>query len=96
MPSGRTLWDELCLRYQRGVDWVRDARRQWSDLAGSIDPETHAAVSARLRTQEQDAVRWRDACLLYFQTFSKRPFPDGVEAPRHSLAELKTSDPLAK
>ncbi len=29
MSSGRTLWDELALQYQRGVNWVRDARRQW-------------------------------------------------------------------
>ncbi|MCP5533945.1 MAG: hypothetical protein H7A49_11705 [Akkermansiaceae bacterium] len=65
-------------------------------LAGAIDPETHAAVSARLAIQEQDAIRWHDACLLYFQTFSKRPFPDDVEAPRQSLTELKASDPLAR
>ena len=26
-------------------------------LAGAIDPETHAAVSARLAIQEQDAIR---------------------------------------
>jgi alpha-glucuronidase len=29
--------------------------------------------------QEQDAREWRDACLLYFQQFSKRPLPEGVE-----------------
>ncbi|MCB1133954.1 MAG: hypothetical protein KDN05_22740, partial [Verrucomicrobiae bacterium] len=50
----------------------------------------------RLAIQEQDAIRWHDACLLYFQTFSKRPFPDDVEAPRQSLTELKASDPLAR
>ncbi|MCB1129846.1 MAG: hypothetical protein KDN05_01880 [Verrucomicrobiae bacterium] len=67
-----------------------------ASLAGAIDPETHAAVSTRLAIQKQDALRWHDACLLYFQTFSKRPFPDGVETPRHSLTELKANDPLAK
>jgi alpha-glucuronidase len=89
MKSGRTLWDELCVRYQRGVDWTRDARRAWASLAGDIDAERHEAVAAKLVIQEADAIRWRDACLLYFQTFAKRPFPDGVEPARHTLEELK-------
>ncbi|HJQ31098.1 MAG TPA: alpha-glucuronidase family glycosyl hydrolase [Pyrinomonadaceae bacterium] len=87
MRSGRTLWDELALRYQRGVDWVRAARKSWDSLAGVIDAERHAAVARKLEIQERDAVWWRDACLLYFQTFSKRPLPPGVEKPQKTLAE---------
>ncbi|HEV2764222.1 MAG TPA: alpha-glucuronidase family glycosyl hydrolase [Pyrinomonadaceae bacterium] len=85
--SGRTLWDELALRYQRGVDRVRAARKEWGALSGAVDPERHEAVRRKLEIQERDAVAWRDACLLYFQTFSKRPLPAGVEPPRRSLAE---------
>jgi alpha-glucuronidase len=92
--SGRTLWDEMALRYQRGVDWVRGARRAWASLAGSIDAERHAAVARKLETQERDAVWWRDACLLYFQTFSKRPLPAGVERPRHTLGEYEAKSLL--
>ena len=40
----------------------------------------------RLARQEQDARDWRDGCLLYFQTFSQRPLPAGVEPPAHDLA----------
>jgi alpha-glucuronidase len=87
LRSGRTLWNELALHYQRGVDWVRAARRSWDSLAGVIDAERHAAVARKLEIQERDAVWWRDACLLYFQTFSKRPLPAGVERPRKTLAE---------
>ncbi len=29
MKSGKTLWDELALHYQRGVDWVRLTRKKW-------------------------------------------------------------------
>jgi alpha-glucuronidase len=89
MRSGKTLWDELALHYQRGVDWVRLTRRKWDSLAHVIDPERHAAVSQKLEIQERDAVWWRDACLLYFQQFSKRPLPAGVERPAHTLAEYK-------
>lgn len=92
MRSGRTLWDELCLRYQRGVDWTVKTRQDWAALAGKIDPARHAAVAEKLAIQEHDAKWWRDACLLYFQTFSKRPFPDGVEKPQRTLVEIKALD----
>lgn len=85
VKSNRTLWDELCLRYQQGVDEVRAMQRMWSGLADRIDAERFANVQQRLVRQERDACEWRDACLLYFQQFSKRPLPAGVEPPAHSL-----------
>jgi alpha-glucuronidase len=66
---------------------MRRARERWDALAGAIDPERHTAVAQKLALQERDAVWWRDACLLYFQTFSKRPLPAGVEKPQHTLQE---------
>ena len=89
MKSGRTLWDDLAVNYQAGVDWVRATRTAWAKLAGTIDPERHAAISQKLAIQERDAVWWRDACLLYFQTFSKRPLPSGVEPAAKTLAEYQ-------
>ena len=86
MKSGRTLWDELCLRYQKGVGEVRALQAEWNSLEGKIDSERFTHVQALLRRQESDARDWRDACLLYFQTFSKRPLPAGVEPPAHDLA----------
>lgn len=85
MKSGRTLWDELALHYQRGVEWTRTARKEWDSHAASIDPERHAAIARKLAIQERDAIHWRDAVLLYFQTFSKRALPDGVEKPQQTL-----------
>jgi alpha-glucuronidase len=35
--------------------------------------------------QERDARIWKDGCILYFQTFSKRPIPEGVEKPEKTL-----------
>jgi alpha-glucuronidase len=89
MRSGRILWDELALHYQRGVDWIRTTRKDWDALAGVIDPERHADVAKKLAIQERDAVWWRDAVLLYFQTFSKRPLPAGVDKPARTLEDYK-------
>jgi len=89
MKSGRIFWEELALHYQRGVDWVRAARKEWQALSGVIDVERHAAVAKKFELQERDAVIWRDSCLLYFQTFSKRPLPIGVEKPQKTLDEYK-------
>jgi alpha-glucuronidase len=85
MKSGRTLWDELCLRYQQGVDEVRALQRDWQSLANRIDGERFEQVRQRLARQELDAREWRDACLLYFQQFSKRALPAGVEPAVHPL-----------
>ena len=79
LASGRTLWDELALRYQSGVDDVGGWRKQWAAIAGRIDHGRHTHVEQLLRRQEKDAAFWRDGCLLYFQTFSQRPLPAGVE-----------------
>jgi len=89
MKSGRTLWNELALHYQRGVDWVRATRATWAGLADQIDPERHVAISKKLGIQERDAIWWRDACLLYFQTFSKQRLPTGVEPPAMTLSDYK-------
>jgi alpha-glucuronidase len=96
MRSGRTLWDELCWRYQRGVGWVRNARKDWATLAGKIDEERHAAIAAKLAIQEHDAEWWRDACLLYFQTHSQRPIPNDVEKPKHSLQDYQAKSLLSE
>jgi alpha-glucuronidase len=89
MKSGRTLWDEMALHYQRGVDWVRSTRATWATLDHAIDTERHEAIAKKLEIQERDAVWWRDACLLYFQTFAKRPLPRGVEHAAYPLAKYK-------
>ncbi len=68
-------------------------RREWATLENKMDAERFIEVSARLLRQEQDAIIWRDACLLYFQTFSKRPLPAGVEAPAHDLEFYKAIRP---
>lgn len=91
LRSGRTMWDEMALRYQRGVDWTRATRKEWDALAGVIDADDHNHVAKKLAIQERDAAWWRDAVLLYFQTFSNRPLPPGVEKPKKTLEEFKAT-----
>jgi alpha-glucuronidase len=89
MASGRTLWDELVARYSRGVETVERMQATWRSLEGEVDLARYDQVRAFLAIQAKEARWWRDACLLYFQTFSRRPIPEGYEPPRGSLAEYE-------
>jgi alpha-glucuronidase len=89
MASGRTLWNELLYRYQRGVDRVRGMQETWRSVEGLIDSERYEQVKAFLAIQEKEARWWRDACVLYFQTFSRLPIPDGYERPERTLEEYE-------
>lgn len=88
MHSGKTLWDELCHKYDIGVKAVREMQRTWDAMEPYVDQQRFADVQRKLRTQERDAVWWHDACLLYFQTFSKLPIPTDVERPVHNLDDM--------
>ena len=90
MASGRTLWDELRLplppRRRRGA---RDAGDLGRRSPAAIDRERYDETRAFLAIQEKEARWWRDACVLYFQTFSKLPIPPGYEKPEHDLEYYK-------
>ena len=90
MRSGRTLWQELCYRYYTGVDSVRSMQRQWTSMKRFVDEQRFEHVNMLLKVQENEAVWWRNACLLYFQTFSKMPIPAEYEKPDHTLEYYKS------
>ena len=90
MKSGNTLWNDLSAKYQTGVDSVRWMQRQWNSLENLIDKDRFHQVKMLLNIQEKEAVWWKDACLLYFQTFSKLPIPAFVEKPLNSLEYYKS------
>ena len=89
LKSGRTLWEELCYRYDRGVQQVRNFQKVWDKAEKQVDPERFLSVQSLLMTQARDAVWWKDACLLYFQEFSGMPIPYDIERPIHELKDLK-------
>lgn len=89
MPSGKILWDELVAYYYKGVEEVRGMRKLWDSMEGKIDAERFNHVKQLLKVQEDEAIWWRDGCVLYFQTFSKRPIPSQHEHPQHTLEYYK-------
>lgn len=89
MKDGKSLWDELCYTYDSGVKKVRDYQKTWDRMESYIDKQRFADVQSKLKIQSKDAVWWKDACLLYFQTFSKKPIPYDIERPAHELEDLK-------
>lgn len=89
MKDGKTLWDELCYKYDSGVQQVRAYQKLWDRMEPFVDEQRFREIQSKLRIQARDAVWWKDACLLYFQTFSKRPVPYDIERPVHELEDLK-------
>jgi alpha-glucuronidase len=85
MKSGRTLWDEICFKYNKGVNDVSAMQQTWDKQQGKIDKERYDQVKSLLAIQHKEAQWWRDACLLYFQQFSKRPIPQQYPKPAHTL-----------
>jgi alpha-glucuronidase len=85
LPNGKTLWQNMALQYQQGVQQVQQMQQSWAQLRQAVDERRHQQVTQLLHIQASEAVWWRDACLSYFQTFSKQPLPAGVPAPQHPL-----------
>ena len=71
MQSGRTLWQELQFRYQRGVTVVEEMLATWQCLQSKIDAQRYAHVLDRLNQQLENACLWRDTCVEYFGRFAK-------------------------
>ena len=64
----------------------------WDKIQSWVDPERFFQVQRKLRQQARDAQIWKDACLLYFQQFSRRPIPYDIERPVYNLEDLIRND----
>jgi alpha-glucuronidase len=85
MKSGRSLWDELCVTYYKGANDARRLGELWKSVKPAIDAERFQQVESLLQIQKEEAVWWRNACVLYFQSHSRMPIPAGLEKPSHTL-----------
>lgn len=88
MNDGKTMWDALCYKYDSGVQQVREYQKVWDRMEQYVDSRRFEEVQSKLKIQARDAVWWKDACLLYFQTFSKMPIPYDLERPIYELDDL--------
>ncbi|WP_016953964.1 alpha-glucuronidase family glycosyl hydrolase [Catenovulum agarivorans] len=90
LPStGRALWDEIVHRYYLGVEQVEQINTEWNKLQGLIDPLQFKQVQMANVIHLNEAIWWRNACVLYFQSFSQRPIPAGLEKPQGTLQQYK-------
>lgn len=92
MKSGRILWDEICYDYDAGLQQVRQFQKLWDKVEPYVDHEQFIRVQSKLRNQCRSAQIWKDACLLYFQQFSRRPIPYEIDRPVNDLDFFMKSD----
>jgi len=92
MKSGRTLWDDICYHYDKGVKQVREFQKIWDRVEPYVDSTRFKAVQRKLRSQATNAVFWKDACLLYFQQFSRMQIPYDIERPVNNLDDIMAND----
>ena len=83
------VWPLLCSHYDTGVKQAEGFARTWDKMERYVDAERFAAQKRKFDRQAMDAWWWRDACLLYFQTFSNMPLPKNSPAPRFNLEYLQ-------
>jgi alpha-glucuronidase len=87
--SGKSLWDDLVYHYYTGAESVKQMGLTWDKMQGKVDAERFTLVKQLLALQQQEALTWRDACVLYFQTFSKMPINPTYPKPQHPLQYYK-------
>lgn len=92
MKNGKTLWSDMCYLYDKGVNQVRNFQKTWDAAEKYVDSARFRAVQRKLRSQATNAVLWKDACLLYFQQFSRMPIPNDLERPVNNLDDMISND----
>ena len=83
MRDGRTLWESLNAHYNRGVEATEGYLDTWQRMRPYVEEADHdsgqasgsrwSRVNELLKTQVENAREWRDVCLKYFHTFTRRP-----------------------
>jgi alpha-glucuronidase len=85
LKSGEILWNEIVKHYYLGAEQVKKMQESWDTLEGKVDSEWHRSVKQLLAVQYDEAVWWRNSCVLYFQSFSNMPIPESLPKPAHNL-----------
>ena len=72
MKNGKTLWQNLCAHYNRGVSETERFAAVWQTMRPYVDEERFNHVSRLIDVQVDNAKEWRNVCLGYFSAFSKQ------------------------
>lgn len=89
MKSGRNLWEELCYQYYTGAAKTGTLQTTWQSLQPYVDQQRFEQVRMLLTIQHKEALWWRNACVLYFQSIHGMPIPAAYEKPDHTLEYYK-------
>lgn len=83
MRDGRTLWESLNAHYNRGVEATEGYLDTWQRVRPYVEEADHdsgqasgsrwSRINELLKTQVENAREWRDVCLKYFHSFTRRP-----------------------
>lgn len=92
MKSGKNLWEEMCQRYDTGVQQVRGFQKVWDRAAPYVDSTRFKYVQRKLRAQAVNAVLWKDAVLQFFQPYSHQPIPYNLERPVNNLDDIRAAE----
>jgi alpha-glucuronidase len=85
LKNGEMLWNEMVKRYYQGAEEANQLQETWKTLENYVDPYRFDHVRQLLRIQANEAIWWRNACVLYFKQFSRMLIPDGLEKPDKTL-----------
>ncbi|WP_028297675.1 alpha-glucuronidase family glycosyl hydrolase [Olivibacter sitiensis] len=85
LKDGHSIWEKLCESYYSGMQSVKTMQEVWDRQQNKIDDQRFKQVQMLLAIQYKEAKWWRDACLLYFQTFSGQEILPKHEKVAHTL-----------
>src|SRR5664280_1092811 len=94
LHSGKTVVEYIYDSHYQGADEVAAYGEQWKSLKGLVDEQRYNQVLKQLQYQAGQAIVWRDAVNVWFQTNSKVAdakgrvgnFPGRFEAESMTLA----------
>ena len=89
MPTGDTFWEHLCGQFESGAKTAATYPGIWESVKMYVDPERYDLVLGRLKLQAREAVWWKDACILFYQSVNNLPLPKGITPPIYDLNKLK-------